>query len=96
MTRRAGRIRSRPVRLVLAVLITFAALTGPAGAATVSVITASSCNGDVACEKYAGGMPVPVTVFAGAAGEANRLTVGRDGDDFVFRDDGAPVEAQAP
>ncbi len=39
---------------------------------------------------------MPVTQFAGAAGEANRLTVSREGSEFVFRDEGAPLAAEAP
>jgi Ca2+-binding RTX toxin-like protein len=57
----------------------------------VSVVQADSCNGDVACDKYAAGHPVPVTVIAGAPGEANRITVTRMGDTWLVRDDGAPL-----
>jgi Ca2+-binding RTX toxin-like protein len=39
---------------------------------------------------------VPVTLFAAGAGEANRVTASRDGAELVFREDGAPLTAQAP
>ena len=79
--------------LALAVL---AALPSGAPASTASVVVADSCAGDAACTKYGAGTPVPVTVLAGEAGEANRLAVSRDGGDFVLRDDGAPLRAAAP
>lgn len=84
------------MRLLLLVAVAALALPGAASAATVSVVFADSCAGDVACSKYGGGTPVPVTRFAGAAGEANRLTVSREGSEFVFRDVGAPLAAEAP
>jgi Ca2+-binding RTX toxin-like protein len=57
---------------------------------------ADSCQGDVACSKYGAGTPVPVTSFAAAPGEVNRVTVAREGDVFVIRDAGAALQAQAP
>ena len=47
-----------------------------ASAATVKVVLADGCRGDVACSKYNGAPPVPVTTFEAAAGEAN-LAVAR-------------------
>lgn len=81
---------------VAAPLLAGAVLASPAAASTVSVALADSCNGDAACEKYAAGHPVPVTVFAGLPGEANRLTLSRVGETFVFRDAGAALAAVAP
>jgi Ca2+-binding RTX toxin-like protein len=40
--------------------------------------------------------PVPITTFEGAPGEANRVGVSRAGGDFVVRDDGAALTAEAP
>ncbi len=79
--------------LALAVLL---ALPASASASKVSVVMADGCQGDVACSKYGGAPPVPITTFEGAPGEANRVTVARDGDEFVVRDDGAVLTADAP
>ena len=48
------------------------------------------------CEKYQAGFPVPVTSLAAAPGEANRVTITREGEEFVLTDAGAPVVALAP
>jgi Ca2+-binding RTX toxin-like protein len=83
------------VRLLLAVVAVLA-LPGTASAASVSRLLVDSCNGDVACSKYGGGHPVAVTLFAANAGEANRVTVSRDGAELVFRDEGAVLTAHDP
>jgi Ca2+-binding RTX toxin-like protein len=72
------------------------ALAAPASAATVSVGHADSCRGDVACSKYGGGVPVPVTAFTAAPGERNALTVTTDGGELVLHDDVATVTAADP
>lgn len=82
-------------RPVLALLLLLA-LPATAPASTVSVTLADGCQGDTACSKYGGLPPVPITTFAGAAGEANRVSVRREGGDFVIRDDGAVLTARAP
>lgn len=83
------------MRLALAVALLLA-LPATASASKVSVVLADGCNGDVACSKYGGAPPVPVTTFEGAAGEANLVGVGRDGPDFIVRDDGALLAAESP
>lgn len=67
-----------------------------APAATVTTTTIDSCLGDVACTKYAAGTPIPVTLISGLPGEANRLTVTREGDSWLIRDEGAPLTGCAP
>jgi Ca2+-binding RTX toxin-like protein len=83
------------MRLALA-LVLLLALPATAPASKVSVVPADGCRGDPACTKYGGAPPVPITTFAAAAGEANRVTVRRDGGDFVVRDDGAALTPEAP
>jgi Ca2+-binding RTX toxin-like protein len=84
------------MRLALAVAMALLAVPATASASTVAVVLADSCAGDVACEKYGGGTPVPVTTFAGDPGEANAVTVAQDADEFVIADTGAPLSAKAP
>jgi Ca2+-binding RTX toxin-like protein len=89
---RVSEARRRPCRSGSAGLVVLGAVilsAAPARASTVSVVQADSCDGDVACDKYAAGHPVPVTVIAGAPGEANRITVTRVGHTWLVRDDGA-------
>src|SRR5829696_1287831 len=81
------------MRLVLALLLLLA-LPASASASKVSVLMADGCQGDVACSKYGGAPPVPITTFQGAPGEANRVS--RAGRDFLVRDDGAALAAEAP
>src|SRR5215216_5013663 len=83
------------MRLALAIVLLLA-LPATASASTVSVQFADGCQGDTACSKYGGLPPVPITTFAGAPGEANRVTIGREGGQFAVRDDGAALTAQAP
>jgi len=83
------------MRLALALLLLLA-LPASASASKVSVVLADGCQGDVACSKYGGAPPVPVTTFEGAPGEANLASVRREGGDFVVRDDGAALTAAAP
>ena len=83
------------MRLVLAIAILLA-LPGTASASKVSVVLADGCRGDTACTKDGGAPPVPVTTFAGAAGEANLVGVRREGGVFVVRDDGAALTAESP
>ncbi len=71
------------------------ALPSAARAATVSQVDVDSCLGDVGCGKYAAGEWVPVTMLS-TSGEVNRVTVSRDGGEFVFRDTGARIQAFAP
>src|SRR5918995_3122470 len=82
----------RSILAALALLL----LPATASASKVSVVLADGCQGDVACSKYGGAPPVPITTFEGAAGEANRVTVARSGGDFLIRDDGAVLAAEAP
>ena len=83
------------MRLALAIALLLA-LPATASASKVSVVLADGCNGDVACSKYGGAPPVPVTTFEGAAGEANLVGVRREGGEFVVRDDGALLTAESP
>jgi hypothetical protein len=83
------------MRLALAIVLLLA-LPATASASTVSVVLADGCQGDTACSKYGGLPPVPITTFAAAPGEANRVTVRRQGGDFVVRDDGATLTAESP
>jgi Ca2+-binding RTX toxin-like protein len=66
-----------------------------ASAATITTTTIDSCFDDLACSKYAMGTPVPVTVVTGNPGEANQITVTREGDAWVIRDTGAPPAGHA-
>ena len=83
------------MRLALALLLLLA-LPASASASKVSVLMADGCQGDLACSKYGGAPPVPITTFQGAPGEANRVSVSRAGGEFVVRDDGAALTAEAP
>ena len=83
------------MRTLLAALLVLAA-PAAASASTVSVVQADGCAGDVACSKYGGAPPVPVTTFQGAPGEANRVTISRSGGVFLVRDAGAVLTAVAP
>ena len=83
------------MRLALALALLLA-LPATASASKVSVVLADGCQGDVACSKYGGAPPVPITTFEGAPGEANRVGVGRAGGEFVVRDDGAVLTAESP
>ena len=83
------------MRLALAIVLLLA-LPATASASTVSVALADVCQGDTACSKYGGLPPVPITTFAAAPGEVNRVTVRRQGGDFVVRDDGAALTAESP
>jgi Ca2+-binding RTX toxin-like protein len=69
-------------------LVLVLSVAGTAPAATVTTTTIDSCLGDVACSKYAAGTPIPVTVVTGLPGEANRVTVTREGDSWLIRDEG--------
>jgi len=84
--------------LLRAVLAALALLVVPVGASasTVSVVFADGCQDDLACSKYGGAGPVPITTFQGAPGEANLVGVRRDGGTFVVRDDGAALAAASP
>src|SRR5829696_5282251 len=83
------------MRLVLALLLLLA-MPATASASRVYVALADGCQGDVACSKYGGAPPVPITSFEGGAGEANRVAVRREGGTFVIRDDGAALLAESP
>ena len=83
------------MRLLLAIALVLA-LPGAASASTVSVFLADGCQGDVACSKYGGAPPVPVTSFQGGPGEANSVTLAREGGELVVRDAGAALRAEAP
>ena len=61
-------------------------LAAPASAATVSQVTRDSCNGDAGVLEVRAGFPVPVTSLAAAPGEANRVTISREGEEFVVTD----------
>ena len=82
--------------LALALLLVLLALPATASASTVSVVLADGCQGDVACSKYGGAPPVPITTVQGAPGEANRVGVSRARSEFLIRDDGAVLTAEAP
>jgi len=84
------------MRLALAAVLLLLATPATASASKVSVVLADGCQGDVACSKYGGAPPVPITTFEGAPGEANRVSVSRAGGEFVVRDDGAVLTAEAP
>ncbi|CAA9529085.1 MAG: Alkaline phosphatase [uncultured Solirubrobacteraceae bacterium] len=83
-------------RLVLLAAAVLLWLPAASHAATLSVFTADSCNGSVACEKYSAGSPVAVVSFLGEPGEANRVTVTREGGTVTVRDEAAPVRPKAP
>jgi len=83
------------MRLILALGLLLA-LPATASAAKVHVVMADGCQGDLACSKYGGAPPVPITTFEGAPGEANRVGVSRAGGDFIVRDDSAVLTAEAP
>src|SRR5918994_1223208 len=82
-------------RLALA-LVLLLAVPSAASASKLSVVLADGCQGDLACSKYGGAPPVPITTFQGAPGEANRVSVSRAAGDFLVRDDGAALAAEAP
>jgi Ca2+-binding RTX toxin-like protein len=84
------------MRVVLALVLLLLAVPASASASKVSVVLADGCQGDVACSKYGGAPPVPVTTFEGASGEANRVSVSRSGGAFAIRDDGAVLVPEAP
>jgi Ca2+-binding RTX toxin-like protein len=84
------------VRLALALVVAFVAAPATASASTVFVVRADSCAGDVACEKYGAGTPVPVTTFAADPGEENLVTVTQERDELLIRDSGGPLTAKAP
>ena len=83
------------MRLAIA-LVLLLALPASASASKVSVVIEDSCQGDTACTKYAAGVPVPISTFTAAPGEANRVGVRREGSAFVVRDEGAVLTAEAP
>jgi hypothetical protein len=63
----------------LSALVCVLAFPAGAQAATVSLAVADTCDGDPVCLKYGLGLRVPVTLLAGAPGEANRITVTTEG-----------------
>jgi Ca2+-binding RTX toxin-like protein len=73
-----------------------AALPATASGATVKIVVRDSCNGDLACSKYAAGFPVPVVTYLAAGGEANRVAVARTGDIVTISDLGVAIAAEAP
>src|SRR5215212_3284929 len=83
------------MRLLLAMALLLA-LPASASASRAYVALADGCQGDAACSKYGGLPPVAITTVEGAPGEANRVTVRREGGDFLLRDDGAVLGAEAP
>jgi len=84
------------MRLALAAVLLLLAAPATASASKVSVVLADGCQGDVACSKYGGAPPVPITTVQGAPGEANRIGVSRARSEFLIRDDGAVLTAEAP
>src|SRR5215212_9015577 len=84
------------MRLALAIVLLLVVLPATASAAKVSVVLADRCQGDVACSKYGGAPPVPVTTFEGAPGERNLVAVRNEEREFVVRDEGALLTAEAP
>jgi Ca2+-binding RTX toxin-like protein len=83
------------MRLALALLLLLA-LPAAAHASTAEIVIGDTCGGDAACSKYNGGQPRPIVTYSGGPGEANRLTVGRDGSSLTFSDPAATVTAKAP
>ena len=82
-------------RLALALVLLLAAPSA-ASASKLSVVMADGCLGNVACTKYRGLPPVPITTFQAAPGEVNRVSVRRVGGLFLVRDEGAVVDVEAP
>src|SRR5918995_581739 len=82
-------------RLALA-LVLLLAVPSAASASKLSVVLADGCQGDLACSKYGGAPPVPITTFQAAPGEVNRVSVRRVGGLFLVRDDGAVLTPEAP
>ena len=78
---------------IVSAVAALGAVSAEAQAGTAKMISVDSCRGDTACSKYGGGTPVPVAVFQGAPGEANRVVARVDGASIVIHDDGAPVAA---
>jgi len=54
------------MRLALAAVLLLLAAPATASASKVSVVLADGCQGDVACSKYGGAPPVPITTVQGA------------------------------
>ena len=54
---------ARAVGLAVACL---AVLPATASGATARIVVKDSCNGDLACSKYAAGFPVPVVTYLAA------------------------------
>lgn len=52
---------------------------------------ADSCGNDAACGKYDAGNDVPVVLYIGSPGEANRVVASRAGDEVTVSDPGATV-----
>jgi Ca2+-binding RTX toxin-like protein len=78
------------------VVVLFLALAAPARASTAEIVIGDTCDGDVACSKYNGGQSRPIVTYSGAPGDANRLTVGRDGVSLTFSDPAATITAKSP
>jgi Ca2+-binding RTX toxin-like protein len=81
---------------MLAPLLAAAALVSPVPASKIAVVMVDSCRDDVACGKYDGGHPVPVTTFSSGPGDANTVTLSREGGELVFRFGAAAVSAEEP
>jgi hypothetical protein len=79
----------------VALALTACALTGGvARASQVEVDTVLSCEGDLACEKYAAGTPHNTLLFGDAPGEANDVTLRVTGPTTVLvHDEGAALTA---
>ena len=73
-----------------------AALPATASASTAKVVIGDTCGADLACSKYGGGQPSPIVTYVASPGEANRLTVTRDGRALILADPAAAVAAEAP
>ena len=81
----------RALRILAVVAAALGATTGTAAAAEVKADLVLDCGGDIACEKYNGGVPKWVFSFTAAPGEANDATVRLQGDTLTVRDSGAPL-----
>ena len=61
-------------------LACLATLPAAASGSVAKFVVKDSCNGDLACSKFNGGMPLPIVTYLAASGEANRVAVARSGD----------------
>lgn len=82
-------------RACIAAVALAALLTSPASAATVSLSPVDYCTDVWGSCRYMNTSPGWVLIYAGEAGEPNRVTMARSGEVIVVTDLGAPLRAGA-